>query len=124
MKALANTWSLGDAQKLRSTFRRVTLRDAMQEGCVHLSLGGAVMSVKYEQGSSAEAGLTTKPIEDLLWHGEQGAMQAQLDWLTAAQAALARNKSTFAVLGLADVLGQDGHLEKLRALGYTVEEPR
>lgn len=124
MKALANAWSLGDAQKLRSTFRRVTLRDAIQEGCVHLSLGGAVMSARYEQGSSAEAALTKKPIEDSLWHGEQAAMQAQIDWLKAAQAALARNKSTFAVLGLAEVLSPDGHLEKLRALGYTVEEPR
>ena len=124
MKSLANAWSLGDVDKLRNTFRRVTLRDAIQEGCVHLSLGGAVMSARYAQGSAMEAGLTKKPVEDSLWHGEQAAMQAQLDWLKAAQAALARNKSTFAVLGLGDVLGSEGHLEKLRALDYGVEEPR
>ncbi|MBK9251500.1 MAG: TraB/GumN family protein [Proteobacteria bacterium] len=82
------------------------------------------MSARYAQGSAMEAGLTKKPVEDSLWHGEQAAMQAQLDWLKAAQAALARNKSTFAVLGLGDVLGSEGHLEKLRALDYGVEEPR
>jgi hypothetical protein len=124
MKALANAWSLGDAQRLRSTFRQATFRDAIQDGCVHLSLGGAVMSARYDGGSSADATHMKKTIEDSLWHGEQAALQAQLDWLKAAQAALARNQSTFAVLGLADVLSPNGHLEKLRALGYTVEEPR
>ena len=124
VKALANAWSLGDAQKLRSTFRQVTLRDAIRDGCVHLSLGGAVMSARYDEGSSADDTQMKKVVEDSLWHAEQAALQSQLDWLKAAQAALAKNQSTFAVLALADVLSPNGHLEKLRALGYTVEEPR
>jgi len=124
LKVQANAWSLGDTEKLRSTFRQETLRDAIRDGCVQLSLEGATMWVKYEEGTSAEAVRTKKLIDDFLWHRDQAALQAQIDWLKAAQAALARNKSTFAVMGLAEVLGPDGHLEKLRALGYTVEEPK
>jgi flavin-binding protein dodecin len=62
-------------------------------------------------------------LDDILWHAEQSTYQAQLDWLAAAQAAIAKNKTTFAVLGVSEVFSPDGHLEKLRALGYTVEEP-
>jgi hypothetical protein len=124
MKMLANAWSLGDTEKLRSMFRQLTLRDAIREGCVHLSLAGATMWAMYEEGTSADAAHMKKLLEDSLWHVEQATLQAQLDWLKAAQAALAKNKSTFAVLSLAEVLSPDGHLERLRALGYTVEEPR
>ena len=123
-KVLANAWSLGDTGKLRSIYRQVTLRDVIRDGCLQLSLGGATMWAKYEEGASADAARMKKLIDDFLWHGEQATLQAQLDWLKAAQAALAKNKSTFAVLSLAEVLSPDGHLEKLRALGYTVEEPR
>jgi hypothetical protein len=34
-----------------------------------------------------------------------------------------RNQTTFAVLNLPEVLSPDGHLAKLRELGYMVEEP-
>jgi hypothetical protein len=123
-KALANAWSLGDTGQLRSMFRQVTLRDVIRDGCLLLTLEGATMWAKYEEGTSADAANMKKLIEDFLWHGEQATLQAQLDWLKAAQAALAKNKSTFALLSLAEVLSPDGHLGKLRALGYTVEEPR
>jgi flavin-binding protein dodecin len=119
VKVLANAWSLGDTEKLRSMFRQVKVRDAIREGCAD-----ALMSAMYAQGTSADAAHMKKMIDDSLWHAEQASIQAQLDWLKAAQAALAKNKSTFAVLSLAEVLSPDGHLEKLRALGYTVEEPR
>jgi hypothetical protein len=121
---LANAWSLGDTGKLRSMFRQETLRDVIRDGCLRLSLEGATMWAKYEEGTSADAARTKKLIDDFLWHGEQATLQAQLDWLKAAQAALTKNQSTFALLSLAEVLSPDGHLEKLRALGYTVEEPR
>lgn len=126
MKVLANAWSLGDIGKLRSLFRQVKIREAIREyGCVIGRLGPAVMNVDdlMTTMSSAEVEDVKKAIEDSLWHVEQAMAQAQLDWLAAAQAALAKNRSTFAVLGLSEVLAADGHLEKLRALGYTVEEP-
>jgi hypothetical protein len=124
MKVLANAWALGNIEELRDLFRPVTLRDEIRDGCVHLALGGAVMSATQEDGSSADAARIGKLIDDYQWHVEQAQLQAQLDWLKAAQAALAQNSSTFALLDLADVLRPDGHLDKLRALGYSVEEPR
>jgi len=42
-------------------------------------------------------------------------------WLAAAEAALANNRSTFAVLGLEDVLSPSGMVAELEARGYTVE---
>jgi len=50
---------------------------------------------------------------------------AQLDslWLEAAERSLATNKSTFAILSLANLTSPTGQLAKLRAKGYLVEEP-
>ena len=44
-------------------------------------------------------------------------------WLAAAEAALANNRSTFAVLPMSEILKPDGYLVKLAARGYTVQEP-
>ena len=52
-------------------------------------------------------------------------VRAQLvdKWLTAATEALAANHSTFAVLPIAQLLESDGWVARLRARGYTVDEP-
>jgi histone deacetylase complex regulatory component SIN3 len=123
MIVLANAWSLGDIATLRSLFRQNTLREAIQEGCVQFSLAGATMFAPYEEDTSTDAAQLKKLIDDAQSLVEQTTTQAQTDWLNAAQAALAKNQSTFAVLPVGDVLRSDGHLEKLRELGYTVEEP-
>jgi hypothetical protein len=44
-------------------------------------------------------------------------------WLDAAENALARNASTFAVLPINELLAEDGVLSKLKAKGYDVREP-
>ena len=44
-------------------------------------------------------------------------------WLTAADAALAKNKITFAILPMSDMLRPDGLLSTLREKGYVIEEP-
>lgn len=44
-------------------------------------------------------------------------------WMTAAEAALAKNRSTFAMLPLSQLVSEDGYLAKLVAKGYMVEEP-
>jgi uncharacterized protein YbaP (TraB family) len=48
---------------------------------------------------------------------------AQDAWLEAAQRALAVNKTTFATLGVGDLLRPDGLLARLRERGYVVREP-
>lgn len=47
-------------------------------------------------------------------------MIRQEKWLVAAEAALANNKRTFAVLGIDDILAQDGLIAQLKAKGYEV----
>jgi hypothetical protein len=44
-------------------------------------------------------------------------------WLAAAESALNYNRSSFATLPIVEFLGPDGWLAKLRAMGYSVEEP-
>lgn len=45
-------------------------------------------------------------------------------WLEAAEHSLATNRSTLAVLSLAELTSVDGRLAALRAKGYVVEEPQ
>jgi uncharacterized protein YbaP (TraB family) len=45
-------------------------------------------------------------------------------WMTAVQTALAKNRSTLAVVSIAELVKPNGRLARLRALGYTVEEPQ
>jgi hypothetical protein len=49
--------------------------------------------------------------------------QLRAEWIAAAQAALMKNKSTFAVLSMRQINGTDSYIAKLRELGYAVEEP-
>jgi hypothetical protein len=44
-------------------------------------------------------------------------------WLAAAEAALAKNQSTFAILSVDEILKSDGYVATLRARGYVVEDP-
>lgn len=44
-------------------------------------------------------------------------------WLEAAERALATNSSTFAILDIVELLGEDGLLAELKARGYEVVEP-
>jgi hypothetical protein len=116
-KTLANAWSRGDVATLRSLYRNLPMRDALKEVC------GYELMAALNEGTSKDAAHAKKMMDDLLWHAEQAAVQSQQDWIAAARKALDKNKSTFSVLGLPAVLSPDGHLAKLKALGYTVEEP-
>jgi hypothetical protein len=49
--------------------------------------------------------------------------RVQDKWLASAEAALAKNASTFAVLPVSELLKSNGYLAKLAAKGYLVEEP-
>ena len=49
--------------------------------------------------------------------------RAQDAWLDAAQRSLAANATTFATLGVGELLRPDGPLARLRELGYEVREP-
>ena len=59
------------------------------------------------------------------FHKQLADASRQLDdeWLAAADNALSHNESSFAVLPISQLLGQDGWLAKLRARGYSVKDP-
>jgi len=113
-RARANAWARGDVARLRELTRRDW---KIEDEC-----GYALMAALTE-GNSPDAARAKKLMADAMWHAEWAGVQAQNEWLAAAQAALAKNGSTFTVLGLNDVLNPDGMIGKLRMLGYTVEEP-
>ncbi|MES2603401.1 MAG: TraB/GumN family protein [Pseudomonadota bacterium] len=96
MKSRASSWAQGWIDDLRG----MPLRGTTDDPCQVLIM------------ASSEAGTVAE-------------MRAQSEqaWLTAAEKSLANNESTFAILGLRDVLSEEGLLAKLKAKGYRVREP-
>jgi hypothetical protein len=97
MAARANAWSVGDIDALRAL--------PVQNQFVACS------------AAFTEAGLARKyGIDDLQ-------QQIEGKWLATAESALARNRSTFALLPIGQLLKSDGYLSKLQAKGYVVQTP-
>jgi hypothetical protein len=113
-KVQANAWSRGDTETLRSLHRVQQLRDFC----------GYELMAAFNAGTSADATRAKKLLADIEWHVQQATVQAQQNWVAAAQAALTKNPSTFAVLPVNEVFSPSGVVAKLQALGYTVEAPR
>lgn len=93
----ANAWSTGDIEALRS----FTV-SGRQQSCLI-----AVFNADFAQ----QLGVHDLP------------QRMEATWLAAAQAALARNRQTFAVLPMEQVLSSAGYLSDLKAHGYTVQSP-
>jgi len=93
----ANAWSTGDIQRLRSY-----AGDDRYQSCLI-----AVINAEFAE----ELGLSDLP------------KRMEQAWLKEAEAALANNTQTFAVLPMEQVLSPDGYLAQLQARGYTVEAP-
>jgi hypothetical protein len=110
---VANAWARGDIPQLRDLHREYQLSD----DCILVTIAALT------EQDTKDAARAKKVLDDFEWHAEQGRVQAQRDWVVAVQEALEKNPSTFAVLPVADVLRDGGHLDTLRALGYVVEEP-
>lgn len=115
MRTRANAWATGDIAKLRALHRDYKPADEFE--CMAKTL------LALTEKGSKDAANARKMFESAMWHNEQGLVQAQRDWLAAAQKALDRNPSTFAVLPIGDLLRPGGYLDMLRARGYTVEDP-
>jgi uncharacterized protein YbaP (TraB family) len=75
-----------------------------------------------EQASACIAVVMTAPVIEERGYDDIPERMAA-EWLAAAQASLDRYKSTVAVLPMHEILSSDGYLSRLRALGYSVEEP-
>jgi hypothetical protein len=81
------------------------------------------MSTALENGEIAGLERGTRAIADFRRLSAEVDRELERNWLDAAQDALSRNRSTFAVLQMPQVRGAASYPEILRALGYTVEKP-
>lgn len=97
MQAAANAWATGDIDTL-TALRRERHSDACTD-----AFDGSDLA--------RQQGLDNVPAKV-----EQG-------WLTAADAALAKNRSTLALLPMGELLSPTGYLAKLKAQGYSVASP-
>lgn len=97
MVVRGNAWSIGDIQTLREQ------PFSNQFTACSAAFTGAAIARKHG-------------VADL-------AQQLERKWIAEAEAALARNRSTFATLPIAELLKPDGYLAKLEAKGYEVEAP-
>ena len=98
MRLRANAWSKGDIEAIR----KLDFVD-QQESCTNVILNSAAMR------------------DNPTFQEAMPRLRAM--WVANAEAALARNMSTFAVLPIKDVLNPKGMVAALAAKGYKVEQP-
>jgi hypothetical protein len=98
MRVRANAWARGDIDGIR----KLDFVDH-QESCSNVIRNSAVL-------------------RELPAFQGMGARLSAM-WLAHAEAALAKNESTFAVLTMKDILDPKGVVAELAAKGYTVEQP-
>lgn len=96
MRRRANLWSLGDIKGLLA----LTFPDE------RVACFNALFSVPRLHEQLEDAGA---PLES--------------EWLAAADSALSRYESSFAVVPISQLLKPDGWLAMLRARGYSVQDP-
>ena len=97
MAARANAWSIGDLE----TMRRLPYTDQ----------GQACLSAVLDSAVARSQGLDALPA------------QVRTAWLDAAEKAMARHPTSFALLPMAEILKPDGYLAALAARGYAIEAP-
>jgi uncharacterized protein YbaP (TraB family) len=114
MRESANAWSEGDVEKLRSLRRPASAED----NC------GMLMLSAVASGSFSDEAELRELLKSFAQLAKEGGEELKQNWSDAVQQALARNQSTFAVLPIDTLLSPDGHLKRLRDLGYEVEEPQ
>lgn len=78
---------------------------------------------KVKNGEIPDSAGLVELINDMELHTNLAREELDAAWLEAAQAALAKNASTIAVLNALNVSGARSYIDRLRALGYSVEEP-
>ena len=99
LRRLANAWSVGDIPALRQLVPKYALQPTHQESKCTVALYGGEQRANEFVARRTEA------------------------WLSAAERVLRENKSTMAVVSIAELFAPDGYLAGLRARGYKVVEP-
>lgn len=112
-----NAWATGDLETLRKRPGPAFWR----EDCTMVALNAVLANPPAGLPEGVAQGVDVLKKQSELY--ALASREAEENWLNAAEAALARNQSTFAVLPMNNVLSPTGFLVKLRERGYTVEEP-
>lgn len=99
LRRLANAWSVGDIPALRRLVPVYALQPTHQESECTVALYGGEQRANEFVARRTEA------------------------WLAEAERALRENRSTMAVVSMAELFAPDGYVALLRARGYEVVEP-
>jgi len=116
--ARINAWATGDLDALRAQAADRD-PDLVPEDCTTAALNAAMQSQSVEPGNELSRGLDLLKQQEVLL--AEAGKEAYLNWMAAAEKALAENTSTFAVLPMNMVLDPKGWLSKLEEKGYSVE---
>lgn len=121
-KAELDAWARGDLEDLRSLHRvrpwgwRSSCFDMQEASRFALDFGALLHEF-------VDAAKVTELAEEVRRKQEEADVRAHKDWIAAARASIRRNKATFTVASLNEILGPQGFIEKMRALGYSIEDP-
>lgn len=120
--AAINAWATGDLEGMRPR-SAATDPDLVREDCWTAAFDAAMKLSDAELPAEMRRGLgIIKQQEELRTVAGQ---QAYLNWMAAAEAALANNESTVAVLPVVTAINStNGWLGRLAERGYLVEGPR
>jgi len=113
---LAKAWARGDINEFRELYREALPGSAYD--CTQ------VLMTAFVQRSSIDAVRIKKLYADFQQQTELGRVKSERTWIAAARRAIDKNRSTFAVVSMAQAVSRDGVIEKLLRLGYTVEGPQ
>lgn len=113
LKLRANAWARGHVD---------ALRDLLRQPAVGNECGGVLMTALVADNSE-EAARVMKIRDEIRRLNAEATAQLATEWVTAAQAALKKNQSTFAILPIREVVSANGYIAQLRKLGYEIEEP-
>lgn len=114
-KRAANAWSRGEIDGLRAVF---VDPPPPNPGCEEILIKAL------RNGDIPDKAGALKLFDEIRRESELATQQAHASWITAAREALARNKSTFAVLSMRGVMSPRGYLARMAELGYKVEAPQ
>ncbi|MDR3386608.1 MAG: TraB/GumN family protein [Rudaea sp.] len=114
-----------DVACLAATITRLeTDLDAMRQRANAWAIGDldALKNLPYpDQRVVCLAAVSSNP--NLREHIDEARARIDATWLAAAEKALAENRSTFAVLPIAELVKSDGRLAALQARGYAIQAP-
>jgi hypothetical protein len=115
-----NAWATGDIEALRP--KPASGEDLQREDCITASLDAA--SKRTDAVLPADMSRALDLVKQQEEQYKAAGAESYLNWMAAAEAALAKNTSTIAVLPMGTVLSPtQSWVDKLAERGYLVEQP-